>query len=413
MVLGNQRDALKLSFIKRDMKKVEILIFLLVLSLNSCVKKTHEDISDSYRLHESEQRMEIPIEDGIRIYSYALHHYDDIDGVEYLTLEDKKYEPTYGIINFYRLDSCKLSHTVRINREGPNSIPSFEGHGVINLDDIVVSTTREKMYRVNRKGEILREYPLSKGLDPASVALWSISTFYYKPLVCIDGKIYADQALPYIRWNGDPYGNNFEFDKCPLLTMLDTVTGDCSHSKLTFPKLYEKRKTIGKCSRYSRIYDGKRFVYSFYRLSELYVSEDGETGRRVASKSRYIDEIKNEGYSTSLSNIESSKLYYSLPSYGNILYDKYRDVYYRFCRLGTERFLDGKDQTFCWNDFTIMIINSDFEVIGETFFKEGKYVPQLFFVNKDGLWLSENNSMRDDMTEDVLKFRCLKLVENE
>lgn len=395
------------------MKKIDVLIFLLIFLLNSCNTKKHDDLSDSYRLHESEQRMEIPIEDGIRIYSYALHHYEDIDGVDYLTLEDRKYESTYGIINFYRLDSCKLSHTVRINREGPNSIPSFEGHGVINLDDIVVSTTREKMYRVNRNGKILREYPLSKGLDPASVALWSISSIYYKPLVCIDGKIYANQALPYTRWNGDPYGNNFEFDKCPLSIVLDTVTGDWSHSKLTFPKLYEKRKTIGKCSRYSRIYDGKRFVYSFYRLPELYVSEDGETGRRVASKSRYIDEIKNEGYSTSLSNTESSDLYYSLSSYGNIVYDKYRDVYYRFCRLGAEGVKFEKDLPFCWKDFTVMIINSDFEVIGETFFKEGKYAPTLFFVNKDGLWLSENNSMRDDMTEDVLKFRCLKLVENE
>lgn len=42
--------------------------------------------------------MEIPIEAGIRIYSQVLHHYEDIDGVEYLTLEDRKYESTYGII---------------------------------------------------------------------------------------------------------------------------------------------------------------------------------------------------------------------------------------------------------------------------------------------------------------------------
>lgn len=149
------------------MKKIDVLIFLLIFLLNSCNTKKHDDLSDSYRLHESEQRIEIPVADDVKIYSYAFHHYEDIDGVEYLTLENSRgYESAYGIINFYRLDSCKLSHTVRINREGPNSIPSFEGHGVINLDDIVVSTTREKMYRVNRNGKILREYPMSKGLDP-------------------------------------------------------------------------------------------------------------------------------------------------------------------------------------------------------------------------------------------------------
>jgi hypothetical protein len=302
---------------------------------------------------------------------------------------------------------------VRINREGPNGIPSFNGHGVINLDDIVVSTSRWKMFRVNRKGEIIREYLLSKGLDLAKVTPSWFWSFYYTPLECIDGKIYVYQDLPYTQWNGDPYGNNFEFDESPLSIVLDTVTGDCRHLKLTYPKLFEKTRTIGKCSRYSRIYDGKRFVYSFYRLPELYVLEDGETGRRVASKSRYIDDIKNEGYSPSLSNMEATRLVYSLPSYGNIVYDKYRDVYYRFCRLGTERFLDGKDQTFCWNDFTIMILNSDLEVIGETLFEAGVYAPKLFFVNKDGLWLSENNYQRDDMTDDLLKFRCLKLVENE
>ena len=101
---------------------------------------------------------------------------------------------------------------MRINREGPNSIPSFDGHGVINLDDIVVSTSRWKMFRVNRKGEIIREYSLSKGLDPAKVTPSWFWSFYYTPLECIDGKIYVHQDLPHTKWNGDPYGNNFEFD---------------------------------------------------------------------------------------------------------------------------------------------------------------------------------------------------------
>ena len=128
-------------------------------------------------------------------------------------------------------------------------------------------------------------------------------------------------------------------------------------------------------------------------------------------------EVDKSGYSRNLPMAEGIVESNSKPKYDNIVYDRYRDVYYRFCRMKDTKtspkgFLD-RGYYQCLSDFSILILNSDLEVIGETLFEAGVYAPKLFFVNKDGLWLSENNYQREDITDDVLKFRCLKLVENE
>ncbi len=65
---------------------------------------------------------------------------------------------------------------------------------------------------------------------------------------------------------------------------------------------------------------------------------------------------------------------------------------------------------YCRKEFSIIVVNSDFEVIGETYFKAGIYAPTLFFVNEDGLYISENNTDNPESSEDKLVFRCFKLV---
>ena len=106
---------------------------------------------------------------------------------------------------------------------------------------------------------------------------------------------------------------------------------------------------------------------------------------------------------------EFNKLASEQATYGNIVYDKYRDVYYRFAYPECEVNSTSFEYIFCRKEFSIIILDNEFNIIGETLFPAGKYAPGLFFVNQDGLYLSLNNTENPEIGDDELVFQCLEL----
>lgn len=388
----------------------------------SCGTTTRNEVFiDTFALQEAEQVIKIPIDENTRTYTFSMHHFEDNDATEYVTLENPDYDSKYGVIQYYRLDSCKLSHTVKINYEGDNTIaPPLFGHGTLNLDEIMLTCDIQYfIYKINKNGKIIHRYQYCTNEEQADQYIGvELMSMYYNPLVVKNGKIYAALYLPASEyWSTD--GHEIQFDKYPLNVEIDTATGDLKYSELRFPKLRTKFDKIGYLNNYSRIYDGKAFVYSFCALDSLYVTTDMRRFSTYPAKSRYM-EINDEGYKMGLPHDESTKLVNTQARYGNIIHDKYRNVYYRFCHMRDDKVRDGDftkymrtNYLICHGEFSVQIIDSTFHVVGETKFERGKYAPMLFFVNKEGLWLSENNDENPNVSDDWLIFRCLKLIKNE
>ena len=59
--------------------------------------------------------------------------------------------------------------------------------------------------------------------------------------------------------------------------------------------------------------------------------------------------------------------------------------------------------------FSIIILNKDYEIIGETKFPGNTYAHHLCFVGKKGLYISENNENNPQFDENKLVFRCFTL----
>ena len=102
------------------------------------------------------------------------------------------------------------------------------------------------------------------------------------------------------------------------------------------------------------------------------------------------------------------------PSYGNIMYDKYRQVYYRFVYPEVEFdqsedflsiFREGRKQ------FSILILDKELSIIGETLFPVYTYNSNLAFVNEKGLYLSVSHYKRTDFDENILRFQRIDLVD--
>ena len=103
------------------------------------------------------------------------------------------------------------------------------------------------------------------------------------------------------------------------------------------------------------------------------------------------------------------------PDYFHLLYDKYRHVFYRFARmpfavLPAAASPMGEDSG---REFSIIILNDRYEIIGESKFPGSTYAYRLWFVGKKGLYLSLNNQENPCFDEDKLMFRCFSLQENK
>lgn len=380
---------------------------LLTILLASCATNTND--KNAFTLIESSETKRIAICDETNLYSNDIHYYKGPSGVEYLSISNAD----ANNIAFYRLDSCKLSHIIRIKRDGKYPI-NLSSHDIITLDEIFITTTNPHIYRIDKGGIVVKEYNLmsycTEGRLCSNTECLSI---VYNPLVIIDGKVYCPQGIPPTRWNGSPNGTNFEFDECPLSLTLDTATGVFEALPLGFPELFDKNDGHYYHNEYySRIYDGKQFVFSFFALSDIYVTQDFKHFSSHPATSKLIGKIRNQGLKSGDNMQQGQEDFLTRAEYGNILYDQYREVYYRFCYAKSKKKVNVQyyfETALSREDFSIQIINKDFQVVGETMFKAGKYAPKIFFVNDEGLWLSENNLEREDMNEDTLVFRCLKL----
>ena len=60
-------------------------------------------------------------------------------------------------------------------------------------------------------------------------------------------------------------------------------------------------------------------------------------------------------------------------------------------------------------EFSVIVLNADFEIIGETKFPGKKYFYKMSFVGREGLYISENNLENPQFDENKLVFTCFKI----
>ncbi|MBB6235541.1 hypothetical protein HDC90_000138 [Pedobacter sp. AK013] len=91
--------------------------------------------------------------------------------------------------------------------------------------------------------------------------------------------------------------------------------------------------------------------------------------------------------------------YLDKPRYGEIIFDKYREIYYRFVTSGNEK-----------RDTYLIIYNKNLKKIGETKLPENYLSGAGFFLVKDGLFLRKSEVEGQD--EDKIVFKLFKLMKS-
>lgn len=385
--------------------KASIMLFLsfTIISLVAC-KPPQENL---YTLSPTEDSLVFNLNPQTSIIIRSLFPYTDRTGREFLTFQNDM-EPE---ILWYDVASQKYVKTTKLQKEGNNGVGVFCGYYISSENEIYIP----EMYKtvldiVNDKGEIVRKIHYEKNsLGKPNIPFFCTS---YQSMHILNGKIFIPQT-PNLALN-DVMADS------PVTLVVDTVNHSIHEFDLRFPPVISSEEikgyTLGVESAYSMCYNGKDLVYSFFFDEDLYiVSLDGKIKNKIKAKSKYLEKIY-DGKKTPTDMNAWGKTICEIPMYGNLIYDKYREVYYRVVYLKTE-LEDGDNymeiSLLGRTKFSIMILDKDLNLLGETLFPENTYASNLLFVRADGLYISTSFIKNPAFSDDQLCFRRFDLIQTQ
>ncbi len=385
------------------MNKQTIFLIVLITIITSCTNQTNnnsdkkETSKHNLFLKETQDSISFKLDKRTTNYSACMYFFKDSDNTNYLAYLN---EPSREIL-FFNIDSLKLSHRVPLDKEGTNATGWVRGFHIISKDSIIVTVVRNPVFfLINSKGNVINKYGYNKTADGKNVFAFTARSFLNSPLVILSGKLYGKQNI-FDAFNPD-------FDKVPQSSIafeFDIKNNSVKLLPIYFPTNYwdEGKKPMF----FSRTFGGGSFVWSFNYDHNLYkYSPSGKLLKVSNAKSKYIEEF------VALSkNLKGLRYFVTTPRYREIIYDKYRKVYYRFAYAGIELKKDDKvESLFKYpKQFSIITLDSDLNIIDEILLAPNTYNINGWFVSPKGLYISTDHINNPSLNEDKLTFRLFKL----
>jgi len=383
------------------MKKLPILVFA---ALASCGSPTpHQEDSGpgrggKYILEATDETLRFALDETTPVWSFCMFPHNERGGRRYLAYLNQ----SRNQILFFDLDSQALSHRVQLAYEGTNKVGEAVGFKVQSLDSIFITPMlNPTIFLVNREGAVLASYEygeLTNGMPFDARSGSGMEIAFH------DGGLYIPALLP------GGYGQQNtqeEREKHKVCAVMDTASRQGRALDFTFPGDYWDGGF--KPMFYSRILAGGKFIYSFYFHHDIFVLNPGhDTVIRKAAKSEYLSEFVPWN-----SNEQRFVNYLAqAPHYRNIIHDPYRKLYYRIVNHAFELTPESDElvELRYPAKFSVMILDEDFNVLGETLMPERTYYAYGFFVAQEGLYFQQSHPDHPDYTEDSLEFRHFKPV---
>ena len=382
---------------------MKIIIFYLLAGIlfvgcNSHSRK--EQNKEDYDIQITNDSLVIPIDKTTKQPDPAWFFHHTFKGKEYISCLNK--HENYEII-IMNLSGQRIYKKVTLKEEGPNGCGRVSGYYMQSLDSIYVTPTfRRKIYLVNSQGKIQKTYDYSDCQNCKTV-----TPYFSSPSAVMEFK---DSRK--IRLTQNILGNWQKVDKqelknTPLLLDYNLKTGKSKKSSMTWPSLNPRiqHSLIVKFTQ-----SPKYNIYSFSGNHNLFLLKEESHLEKKLCKSQYIDEFIP--YESLDGMGEIFRWYCRNPYYGDLAYDPYRELYYRFVYPGIN--ISKGDNVKKLNNykkvFSIMVLNENLEVMCEKMMPENTFKFNSYFVSKDGLYLFENHIENPAFDEDHFRFRKIKIT---
>lgn len=382
----------------RSMNMIKKILFLCLIALTcSC---TNRNSGELYMLEKKDKVLSFSIMEDVRIPQISVITFEE-KGKNYLSFQNM---PQSEIL-IYSIDSQSLVKRLRINTEGDNSIPvGFGGYYIADMEHIFIpSIYVSTIFAVDTVGNVKQKIDYARTRENQQLIPFIPTD--ESQMVFIGDNLYIPQTMN-LRL-GDK-----AIEKSPVKVVIDTIHKSVDPLPMRFPPLisYKDFGTVGAFgAEYSCCYDGDSFIYSFVADEDLYVTSSAhEKVEKKKAKSKFMENVtvfrsNNDDFQKML------KEQCEHASYGKILYDKYRDVYYRFVYPPSEIDDYSGDYLDLFRSgrkaFSVMILDNHLNVVGETSFPAYTYNSNLTFILEDGLYISLNHIKNPDYSDDVLRFQ--------
>lgn len=378
---------------------LRILLLLLLCTLFSCRNPQEAVRLDTHQLRPTGEIKEFVLDTDVRYNCFYLYLFKDRDGREYLSFLNYRTNQIY----FYDWETTECILKLELDAEGPDGVVLCSGYYVKDFDNIYVTNyAYPGLIRVDTTAHIVQKIPYGVTQDGYEVLpSYAPSSFGYNAPVIMGDSIYITQ--PPFRFSS--------VEQIPLSILIDTAQHRAVSLPLTYGILTEKEMDTNYYGTFSRIFNGKDFVYSFRVKEDIVVASlDHREIKQVKVTSRYMGDVTGVQEDTEW----GPKQNLELARYGDLIYDPYREVYYRFAypKVSLENDMNwwGKS-IFGRKKFSVIILDKDFQIIGETLFPESIYNSYVFFVREDGLYISRDYQMLyGNQSDDYMTFERVELV---
>lgn len=353
-----------------------------------------------------------PVTQGKQTISY------NIEGTYNIPLDNE----TSGLMSYMIAAERNGKETISFLNDNNNLIYSYQEGTLIDKIDVKEYGIKRKiqgfyfdcdtLYVYTYGTEILYKLDL---VSKKCLADWSFSVDTTDNVIVPSP--YLSSATPIVKYNNEIICSGFKSGESshmrimsvPTLSRLNTTTGKVD-LMLEYPEIYKKYSWTGELV-YRLPYLAKgnhaEIIISFAAYPFLYcIDLDSNTiSSHYAGYSKMKGPYpfkKRQGKITLASSEKVWNWYMTNGSYENILYDKYRNIYYRIARMP----VNGEIQHHGNNKPTVvLVLDNKFEKIGEIELPESMSInPYHSIVLKEGLAIQK----RDD-NEDVLSFYIISV----
>ena len=319
---------------------------------------------------------------------YLARKSDNTNSIELINFKTKKIEEKW----VYKL-------------EGPDGVGDVDGFYILNRDTVFVGGLyRTWIKRSNAKGKIFKTISLDKD------SLGKRSSIYR-----VESRI--STRKPILKCGKDIFisvderdGNSHEVTDEPVIFYAKYHIGAdyCSLVKFPFPKVYQGKIWGNFLMINSSVYNEntKQIVYSFSLCNDL-CTYDIESDSMIEHPNGYL----NETFVTKKASDNYIRYMLQNPYFAQVLYDKYRNVYYRlYLEPVPEAQLKNIDlRTMHYAPATIYIYDSTFKVIGKKQLPVNKHFLFDYFVDEEGLYINNYHPAKENIKEDEISYTLYKL----
>ena len=309
-------------------------------------------------------------------------------------------------IFIYDVDNEQFLDKLTFDQVGPKGIGTmtsfFPGE-----DSLLYIFSRDfTLTAFSFEGEIISKFPYLKSTD-GDIAGPSGSFNVVNGRLIVERPWLYFTVLPEGNWNllNQEFVGSFKTE-----VRIDMESGLVEKMPWTYPDGYYSATSFDPY--FSRTYANGRFVYSYSTSAYVYAFTLQGAVMKFEGTSQFARELKN--YKTSDFQTYATSVL-SFGRYRHIIWDKYRQLFYRFVYLGEEItgvLPDGKlleDKIRFPSNYSIQVFDRDLNLLGEEMLSPNTYVIDNYIIHPDGLYLSTCNPANDSIEEDKMEFRLINL----